>query len=542
MEPVIDARVIEIFDEFFRDLGPDTDPELTAEEFLLGLTPEDRDAFVAVLERNQDCSGLLDLEELVVFLAEALERSIENDVFPLPTIEERLEFALEELCETVGPDARDDRYVFSEDDTPDIDTGFQQFVTLDVLANDSPDDLIVSRVSFLSARIEQSLPPTAGNALAAGVSDNGAAVLFPLNSGFNGLAPGETLTATYSYTVLDAEGRSDTATISVDVEGRNDAPVAIDFVSSPGQPPIFTRLISEDGAAVIRADQVARDPDRGDSLSFDFVETDLDKGEVTRIGTDVIRFSTAGDFAGLGGRDSEIVTIGATVIDENGGSVPVTISFKVLGSGASATLGGGSGAPVIGTDGADRFDFVADPVPGAVDGRGGDDTVVLPDALADIRVTPVDSFAIDRPGGTLIVDNIETVELADATLTLTTGETVEDIILAYQTVFGRFARPQAIGNWAEKLEGGFTLGAMIDSFAASPEFDARYGALDDAGYVDTIFKNGLGRSVDPAGLAHYTDRLGSGAIDRADLALAIVTSDEIRERLADLLEDGAYLA
>ena len=44
---------------------------------------------------------------------------------------------------------------------------------------------------------------------------------------------------------------------------------------------------------------------------------------------------------------------------------------------------------------------------------------------------------------------------------------------------------------------------LADFFAASPEFAATYGALDDAAFVTLLYNNVLGRAPDPAGLAGW---------------------------------------
>ena len=52
--------------------------------------------------------------------------------------------------------------------------------------------------------------------------------------------------------------------------------------------------------------------------------------------------------------------------------------------------------------------------------------------------------------------------------------------------------------------------AVSDFFARSPEFIARYGALDNAEFVSLVYQNVLGRNPDAAGFAFWTRQLQAG--------------------------------
>ena len=51
---------------------------------------------------------------------------------------------------------------------------------------------------------------------------------------------------------------------------------------------------------------------------------------------------------------------------------------------------------------------------------------------------------------------------------------------------------------------------VSDFFARSPEFIARYGALDNAEFVSLVYQNVLGRNPDAAGFAFWTRQLQAG--------------------------------
>jgi VCBS repeat-containing protein len=101
---------------------------------------------------------------------------------------------------------------------------------------------------------------------------------FDPGTDFNGLDVGETATTSITYTITDADGASDTATITVTVEGRNDGPVVIDPLD-PGAPDnpnpasdplnIIPDVSTTDGAtpAPVNVGSYIVDPD-GEPLTF----------------------------------------------------------------------------------------------------------------------------------------------------------------------------------------------------------------------------------------------------------------------------------
>ncbi len=70
----------------------------------------------------------------------------------------------------------------------------------------------------------------------------------------------------------------------------------------------------------------------------------------------------------------------------------------------------------------------------------------------------------------------------------------------------RAPEPAGLKYWTEQIA---TQGAVVvaDAFASSPEFLARYGALDNAGFIDRMYRNVLGRPVDPAGAAFWLEQM-----------------------------------
>jgi hypothetical protein len=100
----------------------------------------------------------------------------------------------------------------------------------------------------------------------------------------------------------------------------------------------------------------------------------------------------------------------------------------------------------------------------------------------------------------------------------------------YSAYFLREADGMGFAYWIGLRIDGVPLGAISDNFAASEEFRARYGRLDDEGFVHRVYANVLGRAPDPGGAAHWTDLLERGVITRGQLMVGFSQSTEFRTR------------
>ncbi len=84
--------------------------------------------------------------------------------------------------------------------------------------------------------------------------------------------------------------------------------------------------------------------------------------------------------------------------------------------------------------------------------------------------------------------------------------------------------------WADRWSSGQTdLVWMSEYFAASPEFQARYGGLADEAFVDLVYRNVLDRPADAEGAQYWEARLASG-FTRGELMVLFAESPEFTER------------
>ncbi|AZM96699.1 DUF4214 domain-containing protein [Vreelandella venusta] len=102
--------------------------------------------------------------------------------------------------------------------------------------------------------------------------------------------------------------------------------------------------------------------------------------------------------------------------------------------------------------------------------------------------------------------------------------TQENLNLAqqlYVAYYGRPADAAGLQFWAEEIEAN-GIDAAISAFGNSAEFTERFGDLDNEELVNGIYQQAFGRDADAEGLAFYTEKLESGELDLATIALTIV--------------------
>ena len=80
---------------------------------------------------------------------------------------------------------------------------------------------------------------------------------------------------------------------------------------------------------------------------------------------------------------------------------------------------------------------------------------------------------------------------------------------------------------------------MASSFLASVEFKQRYGEdVTDSTYVNTLYKNVLGRDADPSGLNYWLGQLNSGAETRYEVLLGFAESAENKALFSEMTGFG----
>ena len=273
-------------------------------------------------------------------------------------------------------------------------------VRIDVLANDSDadgDDLDVQTVT----------QPSHGS-----VANDGTSVVYTPEPDFHG-------TDTFSYTISDGRGGTDTATVEVTVRSVNDGPVAQDDSGGTDEDvPVTVDVLANDS-----------DPD-GDDLVIDSV-TQPSNGSAVHDGSDVVYtpdpgFNGSDTFTytisdGNGGTDTATVTISIGAVNDPPTAVddadatdedtPVTVNVlgndsdpdgddlviqSVTQPGSGSVANNGSGVvytPAPNFHGTDTFSYTVS------DGNGGTETATVVVTVRSVNDEPVaqdDSGATDE--------------------------------------------------------------------------------------------------------------------------------------------------
>ena len=110
----------------------------------------------------------------------------------------------------------------------------------------------------------------------------------------------------------------------------------------------------------------------------------------------------------------------------------------------------------------------------------------------------------------------------------------------YNASFKRLPDPDGLRYWI----GNFSSGkdderAVASSFLASAEFKQRYGEnVSDSTYVNTLYKNVLGRDADTGGLNYWLGQLNSGAETRYEVLLGFSESAENKTLFTEMTGFG----
>jgi hypothetical protein len=103
----------------------------------------------------------------------------------------------------------------------------------------------------------------------------------------------------------------------------------------------------------------------------------------------------------------------------------------------------------------------------------------------------------------------------------------------YFAYFERGPDVDGLDYYVAQREGGRELDAIANEFAGSREIGMRYGELDDAAFVDRVFRNVFDGAGDAQQRASWIAQLESGAMTRGQMMLAFSESAAFRTAVAN---------
>ena len=177
------------------------------------------------------------------------------------------------------------------------------------------------------------------------------------------------------------------------------------------------------------------------------------------------------------------------------------------GSDDNVIRSGGGDDRLTGTSRYDTVDLTSESIRGSVFTANGAETV-------------------HRHGGqTNTYQNIEELRFLDGRIVLDPNDPAAQVVRLYKACLGREADQGGLNYWIDRLEQGGKLSDLGEAFLRSPEYAARFGAPDNASYVDRLYQNILGRPGDVGGKAFWLGRIQAG-VSRQDVLVGFSESEE----------------
>ncbi len=113
------------------------------------------------------------------------------------------------------------------------------------------------------------------------------------------------------------------------------------------------------------------------------------------------------------------------------------------------------------------------------------------------------------------------------------SETAASVARLYDTTFARLPDASGLQYWLKSIAAGTdTISTVAAHFVVSPEFVAKYGTLDNMGFVKALYTNTLHRPGDGTGVAYWVNSLAQGAT-RANIVLNFSESLEHQTNTAE---------
>jgi alpha-tubulin suppressor-like RCC1 family protein len=171
----------------------------------------------------------------------------------------------------------------------------------------------------------------------------------------------------------------------------------------------------------------------------------------------------------------------------------------------------------------------------------------LPGKMAD--------YSVVRSAGTVTVTDltghhptsalagVTRLLFADVVLALDSNTAPAKVFRLYQAAFDRAPDLAGLGFHIAAVEAmGANLEAVAAGFIASDEFNTKYGALDNANFVNQLYLNVLHRAADAAGKKYWTDILDAKSLTRAGVLNQFAESAENVANVAPSIAAGvAYI-
>jgi len=100
----------------------------------------------------------------------------------------------------------------------------------------------------------------------------------------------------------------------------------------------------------------------------------------------------------------------------------------------------------------------------------------------------------------------------------------------YSAFYVRIPDYGGLSFWAAERRKGVTLATIANTFAKTAEFKALYGTVSNAGFVDLVYENVLGRPASTGDRNYWTNELNSGRRTRGTLMIGFSEAAEYKTK------------
>lgn len=236
--------------------------------------------------------------------------------------------------------------------------------------------------------------------------------------------------------------------------------------------------------------------------------------------------ATAAQSLTLNGTDAANILAGQEANDVVNGLAGNDTLFGSLGN---DTLNGGAGSDIL-------------------DGGRGFDVAVYNGARRTYAVRAeqqgngwVSRIANGPETGNDTLTTVERATFVDGFLSFDAGSSAAQVMRLYEAGLDRRYEEDGLDHWQGQLAGGLTIQAAAAYFAASPEFQSRFGALNNQQFVEQLYVAALGRQGEASGVQGWVAVLDNGAT-RGDVLLAFSESKEHQILTSGTLAAGLWVA
>jgi serralysin len=133
--------------------------------------------------------------------------------------------------------------------------------------------------------------------------------------------------------------------------------------------------------------------------------------------------------------------------------------------------------------------------------------------------------------------SIERLKFSDQIIAIDIQGNAGQAYRLYKAALDRTPDANGLAGWIKYMDDGAALTSMAQQFIDSQEFRAKYGALDNTGFVNQLYVNVLARKGEAAGVEGWVNGLANG-LTRAQVLAGFSESSENQANVIGQIKDG----